>query len=250
MSAAGLPDEAALFEALEATWPPEETVDVAGCRLRFAPGAGSRVNSARLLGRLDDAALDAALDAIVAGYAERGQAPMLQLGASSFDKAAAARAAERGFSEFDPCLLAAAEIDSVADSARTEARTLRVNTPIAALDELWEQGDGGPERRAVMARATGPSQVISARVTDRLAGAVFASVAGPICFEHALHTTEEARRRGVGRALMREAARVGREAGARWMAVSVRIGNTPARTLFEALGFTPVGGYAYWRRDA
>lgn len=247
MSAAALPEEAAVLTALEATWPPEEAIERDGWRLRFAPGAGSRVNSARPLGHAPELSFDAVVDA----YAARALTPMLQLRASPADQAIAAAAGAVGFVEFDPCLLCAVEIETVVDAPPpVDARVMAVNTPLAALETLWAQGDGGPERRAVMARAEGPSQVFAARVGDRLAGAVFASVAGGICFEHALHAAPDARRRGVGLSLMRAAARFGRDNGARVMAISVRRGNAPARALFERLGFRPVGGYAYWRREA
>jgi [ribosomal protein S18]-alanine N-acetyltransferase len=54
-------------------------------------------------------------------------------------------------------------------------------------------------------------------------------------------TSLEARRRGIGRALMDEAARAGRARGARLVTLEVRRSNLPAITLYKALGYRQVG---------
>ena len=51
----------------------------------------------------------------------------------------------------------------------------------------------------------------------------------------------EARRRGVGRALMEEAAAYGRRRSAQIATLEVRRSNTPAITLYRALGYRQVG---------
>jgi [ribosomal protein S18]-alanine N-acetyltransferase len=54
-------------------------------------------------------------------------------------------------------------------------------------------------------------------------------------------TAPEARRRGVGRALMEEAARRGRLKGARLATLEVRRSNAAALALYRALGYQQVG---------
>jgi ribosomal-protein-alanine N-acetyltransferase len=56
-----------------------------------------------------------------------------------------------------------------------------------------------------------------------------------------LATALEARRRGVGRALMHEAAEAGRRRGATLATLEVRRSNTPALELYRALGYRQVG---------
>jgi ribosomal-protein-alanine N-acetyltransferase len=67
-------------------------------------------------------------------------------------------------------------------------------------------------------------------------------------------TALEARRRGVGRALMDEAAAQGRARGARIATLEVRRSNVPAIALYRALGYRQVGirpnYYAEDREDA
>ena len=52
---------------------------------------------------------------------------------------------------------------------------------------------------------------------------------------------ENARRRGIGRALMEELFRRMQERKVRVIHLDVRIGNTPARNLYESLGFVQDG---------
>jgi ribosomal-protein-alanine N-acetyltransferase len=54
-------------------------------------------------------------------------------------------------------------------------------------------------------------------------------------------TALEARRRGIGRALMREAAASGRRQGATLVTLEVRRSNLPAIALYRSLGYRQVG---------
>jgi ribosomal-protein-alanine N-acetyltransferase len=54
-------------------------------------------------------------------------------------------------------------------------------------------------------------------------------------------TAPEARRRGVARALMEEAAAAGRRRGARLATLEVRRSNAPAIALYRSLGYREVG---------
>jgi ribosomal-protein-alanine N-acetyltransferase len=54
-------------------------------------------------------------------------------------------------------------------------------------------------------------------------------------------TAREARRRGIGRALMDEAAAHGRQRGARIATLEVRRSNVPAISLYRSLGYRQVG---------
>ncbi len=78
-----------LISALEATWPPAGSRDVAGCRARTAPGAGSRVNSIRPLHYdLDDAAIATAEQEAIA----LAGAPLWPIGLSNVAMNASMRA--------------------------------------------------------------------------------------------------------------------------------------------------------------
>lgn len=64
-------------------------------------------------------------------------------------------------------------------------------------------------------------------------------------------TRVEARRRGLGRALLGSALRLGAEAGAREAILEVRAGNHAAQYLYAGLGFTLAGRrHNYYRQPA
>ncbi len=58
-----------------------------------------------------------------------------------------------------------------------------------------------------------------------------------------LFVTPEARRRGIARALMERAKRHGLETRAGQLVLSTGIGNTPAQTLYESLGYQRDSGF-------
>jgi len=69
-------------------------------------------------------------------------------------------------------------------------------------------------------------------------GTVYANLASPhFGFVFGLYTRPEARRRGVGRALMREIAAILRDEGRAHVLLSVDTPNEDARAFYERLGF-------------
>jgi ribosomal-protein-alanine N-acetyltransferase len=102
-------------------------------------------------------------------------------------------------------------------------------------EELLRREIGHPWSRFLLAVETGPDGA------ERILGfAVFWLVHDEV---HVLNvaTALEARRRGVGRALMERAAEEGRSRGARLATLEVRRSNLPAIALYRALGYREVG---------
>ncbi|MEL6979092.1 MAG: GNAT family N-acetyltransferase [Pseudomonadota bacterium] len=276
------------LDQLEESWPPAHREERAGLVLRAdAPAAGSRVNAARLLGAQSAAPeIDApsAVAAINAFYASRGAAALYQ---SSYplrvaeaaaappnpDAPAAAAAvftaqdpleralAAAGFALFDPCLLMVAAHSAVREAALRRRsgdprlRACAISAPLSALNAIWDAGEVGPERRAVMRRAAA-GEIIAFRAGNGLGGALFLGVARgsgaasghATGFIHALHSDPAARRLGGAAQAVGLAATMAEEAGAARLAALIRIGNIPARGFFAAMGFHCAGAYAYWRR--
>ncbi len=251
-----------LISALEATWPPAGSRDVAGCRVRTAPGAGSRVNSIRPLRYdLDDAAIATAEQEAIA----LAGAPLWALpdgdGAPVEAEALANRLVERGYERFDESLLLCAPTGSVLEAAkaRADARKgdaeelgkLTIRCPLAAVDRIWSAGGVGAERQAVMQRVKGPSEVYGGRHGHRLTGMCFVAVdeETKIAFVHALEVEKPVRSKGVGPTLMATAARFAAKHGAGTLAVAVRSSNKSGLALFKAIGMERQGGYVYWRKS-
>ncbi|MDQ1020155.1 GNAT family N-acetyltransferase [Streptomyces afghaniensis] len=92
-----------------------------------------------------------------------------------------------------------------------------------------------------------PEDCLVAELGDRLAGYVHLGFPTPVeANRHVLQiqglaVAEEARGRGVGRALVRAAVDEARRRGARRLTLRVLAHNTPARKLYEAEGFVVEG---------
>jgi ribosomal-protein-alanine N-acetyltransferase len=134
---------------------------------------------------------------------------------------------------------------------------------VADLDRVTEIERGGfahPWSRELLARELGQawSHVLLAVEGDGPREQVVGYVVFWLVHDevHVLNlgTAPEARRRGVGRALMEEAHATGRRRGASVATLEVRRSNAPAIALYAALGYRQVGVrpnyYAEEREDA
>jgi GNAT superfamily N-acetyltransferase len=238
------PAPAALLEALDATWSALERRPLGPWTLRRGGGGGNRASSVRPRGAVPDD-LDAALAEVVRQAAVWGQPPIVQLGPE--DAALDAALDARGWAVTDSNVIYAAPAAHFEPPPRDEGLLARVEAPLALLDALWDAGNIGPARRAVMAAVAGPKTRLIARAGDRPAGACFVASAGGIAVMSALFVLPEFRRRGVGALAVRGAADWAREQGAPSLALAVGGDNAPARGLYEGLGFRRVCGYSYRR---
>ncbi len=234
------PSVATLDAVLAATWPAADTCACGPFTLRRSPGGGSRVSAATLAwGRMPD---PAEIDAAVAAMAGWGQVPRFRIrdGQARFDALLAAR----GFARHDPTLIAAAALAAL-PGPPPRLSTFAVWPPLAVLGEIWADAGIGPDRRAVMARVTGPKTAILGRVDDRPGGAAFVAAHDGIAMLHALAVRAQARRKGLGRRIVAGAAAWARDHGCTHVAVAVTQANGPARALFAGLGLDACTRYHY-----
>lgn len=226
-----------LFDAIDATWPPAETVDRDGWRLRRGAGGGKRVSAAS---RLDP---DADIEVAEAAMAAWGQPLLFQLrgGESDLDAALAGR----GYAVVDPVIVYAAPAAALADDASEMSRVYRCAGPMALIEEIWAAGGIGPERLAVMERAVAPKVWLVARIEDRPGGAAFVSIHEGVAMIHAIEVAAPKRRKGAGEMLLRAAARFAAENGAETLALAVTRANDGANALYAKLGMTPAAEYHY-----
>lgn len=235
-------DAAGLCDALEATWPPAETVDLGGWRIRRGLGGGSRVSSVRPMGDpgrpLDDAIAEA--ERIMRSW---GQRALFQL--TDLDGALERELAARDYGVKDPTVFMEAAIAGLAERDPTPVRPVEAQAPLAAMEAVWKFDRVGPARLAVMARATDPKTHLALRVGDMIAGVAFVGVSGGVAMLHALVVAPSYRRRGIGRAGVVAAARYGARHGAGALALAVTEANGAAQALYRDMGFEFRGGYRY-----
>ena len=219
---------AALFDALDATWPPAASETVGGYRRADGAGGGKRVSATVLTGEFDPADLP--------------DDPLFQVrpGQQALDAALEAR----GYHVVDPTVLMAAPVATVAEAPRPIS-LLPMWPSLAIQRALWAEGGIGPERLAVMHRACLPRMGFIARFQNRAAGVGFAAVNRGIAMLHALHVEPAFRRQGVARYMVRGIADWAAQNGADTFALAVTQANAPARALYSALGMAEVSVYHY-----
>ncbi|MGY6634012.1 MAG: GNAT family N-acetyltransferase [Alkalilacustris sp.] len=244
--APAVPPVAADFEAaLEATWPAAAWRRLGPWVLRDGAGGGQRVSAATAEGPVAPAALEEGLVAM-------GPQPLVRVRPAlcAWDGALDRGLADRGFVLSDPTLILAARAVEVAPEPLPPLLAFSVWPPLAAQRDIWAKGGIGPARQAIMARVQGPRAALMARRSDRVAGTAFVALHGAVAMLHAVEVPATLRRRGAARALTQAAARWAIAQGATWLALTVTEANGPARTLYDALGMTPVHRYHYRRAPA
>lgn len=229
----------ALMQAMEATWPPAAIRRLGPWILRDGQGGGKRVSAASLDGPFDPAAIACAEGAMLAA----GLRPLFQLDPSQ--PALDAALVARGYALVDPVVIYAADLSDLPQDLPPGMTSFPHWPPLGIAADLWAEGGIGPERLAVMHRATGPKTAILGRSRDRAAGVVFVALHGPVAMLHALEVTAPARRRGTGRSLLAAAAHWARGVGAGSLSLAVTTANAPARALYASFGLRAVGHYHY-----
>lgn len=229
-----------LFAALDASWPAVAHQTAGGWLVRQGADGGKRVSSATVI---EQTRACEGIAAAEAAHAALGQPPLFCLRPG--DEAADHALAERGYRILDPVHVFTATVAQVAADGPAHLSSFAIWPALAITEEIWDQGHIDRARRAVMDRVCGPKTAILGRAGDRAAGAVFVAVHGDVAMIHALHVDPSQRRQGLARNLMRAAAAWAADQRATHLALAVTAANTPACTLYHALGMQIATRYHY-----
>ena len=124
-------DQERFFDALHATWPPAQTAEVDGWRVRQGLNGGKRVSAAS--GSGDVATAEAAMRAL-------GQDPLFRL--TSDDESLDAKLEARGYDVVDPTLVYAARVNMLADipsgERSADSRVESSSGRTKAHEAIWE----------------------------------------------------------------------------------------------------------------
>lgn len=234
--------DAVLAEAFEATWPAAEHADAGGFRVGRAPGAGGRVNSARVAGDWADADIDAAI-AVMRDWDQPAVFRVLD----GDDRLRAALEA-RSFARQNPTAIMSAPVAALTDRDLPPVTAFAIWPPMAIQRDIWAAGNIKAARQQVMLRVPEPRTALLGRIKDRAAGAGFVAIHGDMAMVHALEVLPPWRRLGVAGWLMRKAAFWAAENGASRIGLAVSRANEGAVALYRAMGFDEIAGYAYYER--
>ncbi|WP_316015929.1 GNAT family N-acetyltransferase [Roseobacter sp. HKCCA0434] len=228
------PDDATILAAIGATWPPASYRQRGDWLTRDGGGGGSRVSASTAMTR-----------GAVPDPAEAGPLVMVRPGEAALDAALEGA----GYALRDPTRILIAPSATIAQGLPRGPRTTTGDGPVARMEEIWAEDGIGPERLAIMERATAPKAWLAGRIGDRPAGAGFVAAHGSVAMLHALTVTGAHRRNGLATDLTRAAAHWAAINGAPWLALLVTEANAPARALYARLGFEDRGGYHYRIRE-
>jgi N-acetylglutamate synthase len=231
------PDGDTLLHHMTASWPPVAEHTVGPWTLREGPGGGHRVTCA-----VADGPVTAADLAPLRQAAERLGQPglvMVRQGEASLD----ATLAGAGWGMGEDVVLYLAPANTF--EAPSGMAAFAMWPPLAVQRQIWDEGDIGAGKQAIMDRATGPKAAILGRSGDRPAGTAYVAISGGIAFLHALTVVPALQRQGAARNILRAAGAWAQSAGADWLALAVTRGNVPARGLYASQGMQLVGHYHY-----
>ncbi len=234
----------ALYDLLEASWPPAFRHRVGPWAIREGQGGGQRVSAATAEGGWvpDDIALaEHAMSAL-------GQPSLFMIRAG--DDALDAALAARGYAVKDPVVAYAGGAARIASPAPDPMTAFAHWPPLEIARDIWAEAGIGPGRVAVMDRVRGAKCALLGRRNDRASGAAFAAIHGDAAMLHALEVLPAMRRQGSANNILRMAAQWALDNGATTLALVVTEANGPARALYASLGMTLVGQYHYRLRQA
>lgn len=234
---------AAIWHALEATWPAAETARAGPWLVQRGLGGGKRVSATIAVDRWVPDDIPAAEGAMKAW----GQSPLFVLRGQ--DGALDAELVGRGYGVVDPVTIYAGDVAQLVEPAPSPLSNFAHWPGLRVTEAIWDEAGIGAARRAVMARVAGPKAVLLGRHGDRAAGVAFVAAAGDVAMIHALEVLPEQRRCGVGRNMMRGAAIWARDQGARTLALAVTDANVAARGLYAFLGMRAVEHYHYRAKE-
>jgi GNAT superfamily N-acetyltransferase len=232
----------ALDEVGYRIWVAPEVEELDGWRLRFAGGLTSRANAVfpNAAGVLP---LEEKLERVEAWYAERGAAARFQLTAGSLPDGLAPALARRGYAPGEPVGVLTSELPDVEADDRVEL----ADSVDGEWLRLWAASRGFDDVEVVRALMCGsPGRTVFARVPGVAIGRAVACD-GWLGITSML-TVPEARRQGLGRAILATLLAWGRAAGAR--RGFLQTDSPAAKALYAQLGFAERYAYRYWVRHS
>ncbi|WP_433473395.1 GNAT family N-acetyltransferase [Spirillospora sp. CA-142024] len=219
-------------------WPAPSGQDMGGWLLRHADGVTKRANSVLPLG--DPGDVEAAVDSAERFYTELGLPTVFSMDAGARPDGLDGFLERRGYELVDPTLC------MVTDLAGTYTRDgVEIEeTPSREWLDLWWSVDGRYDHQLPMAEKilTG----VPAGYASLDGVAVGRGVPqGEWLGVYAMAVAPEARRRGLGRRVLRTLLGWGRDQGCERAYLVVVERNAAARAMYEAEGFAGAGAYHY-----
>jgi GNAT superfamily N-acetyltransferase len=227
-----------LGELVAEAWPAPSTQDIGGWLLRHADGVTKRANSVLPIG--DPGDVDVAVERAERFYTELGLPTVFSIDAQARPQGLDGFLEASGYELVDPTIAMVADLAGPYAQDGVEVE----QAPSREWLDLWWSVDGRYDHQLPMAEKilTG----VPAGYASLDGVAVGRGVPqGEWLGIYAMAVAPEARRRGLGRRVLRALLAWGRAQGCERAYLVVVERNAPARALYEAEGFVEAGGYHY-----
>jgi ribosomal protein S18 acetylase RimI-like enzyme len=237
------------LEVMLAAWPPHACERLGEWTLRFAGGFTRRANS--VLPRGDPGcSLELAVERCEAAYAARGLPASFQLRQGHTAEGLEEVLVGRGYRPEYPALVLAGPLpQGVADrrvshAAEPSAEWLETWLAVSRADDPAAAGFS----RGILERVSRPRTFAVLREDRRVIATALGTLSPGWLGLSCLAVQEQARQRGVGRAMVGAVAAWARAGGAERVWLEVEDDNEPALALYRGSGLARIGGYSYLTR--
>jgi N-acetylglutamate synthase len=234
------------LEAMLAAWPPLERERLGDWTLRFSRGFTRRANST--LPRGDPSTpLELAVARVEQAYAARGLPSCFQLREGHTVDQLGSLLTDRGYQPGHPALVLAGPLPA----ARPDDRVSHRDGHSGEWLELWlavsrrTEPDALELSRAILDRVSRPRTFALLHEGGHAVAAALGTLSPGWLGLSCLTVRENARRRGVARAMLGALATWARDREADRLWLEVEEGNAPALRLYRDLRLERVGGYSY-----
>ncbi|WP_430787201.1 GNAT family N-acetyltransferase [Actinoplanes sp. G11-F43] len=242
-----------------AAWPATHSSRSGGWLLRHTPGVGKRRNNSALpypgpvvtretvsapaagsaLGAVSPPATGSALEAVESYYSSHGLPVIIQISPAEQHAELDAALAAQGYTHDAPTLVMTAPVVEVAGDAPPVAIDSR-------LTPEWRKAYGNDAVSThILDRITRPTGFASVTVNGEIAALGLFVAGDTLSGIFCMATATPHRRRGHAAAILRAGAAWSAEQGADLLYLQVEKDNTPARHLYERVGFTTSHSYHY-----
>jgi N-acetylglutamate synthase len=238
--------EVPALEAMLAAWPPLERERLGDWTLRFSRGFTRRANSVLSCGD-PSTPLELAVARVEQAYGARGLPSCFQLREGQTVDGLESLLAGRGYQPEHPALVLAGPLPD----ARPDDRISHRQRPSREWLETWlavsrrAEPDALGLSRALLDCVSRPRTFALLHEGGHAVAAALGTLSPGWLGLSCLAVREDARRRGLARAVLGALAAWARDRGAARLWLEVEQDNAPALELYRDLGLERVGGYSY-----
>jgi len=231
-------------------WPATFIRDYRGWRLRHSPGvANRRANSVLPNGGVPPDDIDAAIDVVETFYAERSLPSRFMISPAADPGDLDQRLADRGYRIEAPTDVQWAEAGEIGSAADVSTKLTILESPSDEWMSVYMEGETDPraiaDKKKLINRISRRRALVCLQAQGRTVsvglGVLDDGWTGAFC----MHTLEERRRSGHGRAVLGALAQWSENNGAQRLYLQVERDNPDARRFYERSGFVTRYGYRY-----